>query len=183
MYRGRKTFCLARGEGQERLVRGKKAAPNVRGQFPCHSPGPAAPDELNIQVLGSWMYSPSLSNSAPPRVSSMIRLNTPLLNFDSSHATAHYRSLPLYCPVTSCSRSEGGKVFKRKNEMIRDEVVHQSPSYFCPFCPQREHKYHMWLRHVRVHHRDKSKDDPQLRDALTQPAEGLTNKKKRRFWS
>jgi hypothetical protein len=40
-----------------------------------------------------------------------------------------------------CSRSEGGKGFKRKNEMIRHGLVHNSPGYVCPFCPEREHRY------------------------------------------
>jgi hypothetical protein len=31
--------------------------------------------------------------------------------------------------------------FKRKNEMIRHGLVHDSPGYVCPFCPDREHKY------------------------------------------
>ncbi|EAT92169.1 hypothetical protein SNOG_00674 [Parastagonospora nodorum SN15] len=48
---------------------------------------------------------------------------------------------PHYCPVQGCPRSEGGKGFKRKNEMIRHGLVHQSPGYVCPFCPDREHKY------------------------------------------
>lgn len=31
--------------------------------------------------------------------------------------------------------------FKRKNEMIRHGLVHESPGYICPFCPERGHKY------------------------------------------
>ena len=59
----------------------------------------------------------------------------------SSHANVHSQNRPHYCPVKTCSRSEGGKGFKRKNEMIRHGLVHQSPGYVCPFCPEREHKY------------------------------------------
>ena len=59
----------------------------------------------------------------------------------NSHANVHSSNRPHYCPVKTCSRSEGGKGFKRKNEMIRHGLVHQSPGYICPFCPEREHKY------------------------------------------
>lgn len=59
----------------------------------------------------------------------------------NSHANVHSSARPHYCPVQGCPRSEGGKGFKRKNEMIRHGLVHDSPGYVCPFCPDREHKY------------------------------------------
>lgn len=59
----------------------------------------------------------------------------------NSHANVHSSARPHYCPVQDCPRSEGGKGFKRKNEMIRHGLVHDSPGYVCPFCPDREHKY------------------------------------------
>ncbi|KAK7394094.1 hypothetical protein QQX98_013122 [Neonectria punicea] len=59
----------------------------------------------------------------------------------NSHANVHSSARPHYCPVRGCPRSEGGKGFKRKNEMIRHGLVHDSPGYVCPFCPDREHKY------------------------------------------
>ncbi|KID69786.1 C2H2 type zinc finger domain-containing protein, partial [Metarhizium hybridum] len=59
----------------------------------------------------------------------------------NSHANVHSSARPHYCPVQGCPRSEGGKGFKRKNEMIRHGLVHDSPGYVCPFCPEREHKY------------------------------------------
>lgn len=59
----------------------------------------------------------------------------------SSHKNVHSSSRPHYCPVPDCPRSEGGKGFKRKNEMIRHGLVHDSPGYVCPFCSDREHKY------------------------------------------
>ncbi|KAH7078804.1 hypothetical protein BKA63DRAFT_531599 [Paraphoma chrysanthemicola] len=59
----------------------------------------------------------------------------------NSHTNVHSQNRPHYCPVSGCPRSEGGKGFKRKNEMIRHGLVHQSPGYVCPFCPDREHKY------------------------------------------
>jgi len=62
-------------------------------------------------------------------------------DFCSSHTNVHSSNRPHYCPVKDCPRGEGGKGFKRKNEMIRHGLVHQSPGYVCPFCPDREHKY------------------------------------------
>ncbi|KAL7787019.1 hypothetical protein V8C37DRAFT_412260 [Trichoderma ceciliae] len=59
----------------------------------------------------------------------------------NSHANVHSSARPHYCPVQGCSRAEGGKGFKRKNEMIRHGLVHDSPGYVCPFCADREHKY------------------------------------------
>jgi hypothetical protein len=59
----------------------------------------------------------------------------------NSHANVHSSARPHYCPVPGCPRSETGKGFKRKNEMIRHGLVHESPGYVCPFCPERDHKY------------------------------------------
>jgi hypothetical protein len=59
----------------------------------------------------------------------------------NSHANVHSSSRPHYCPVSGCARSEGGKGFKRKNEMIRHGLVHESPGYICPYCIDREHRY------------------------------------------
>jgi hypothetical protein len=59
-----------------------------------------------------------------------------LLNF---HASVHATARPHYCPVANCPRGEGGKGFKRKNEMIRHGLIHDSPGYICPFCPDRGH--------------------------------------------
>jgi hypothetical protein len=59
----------------------------------------------------------------------------------NSHANVHSQNRPHYCPVKGCQRSEGGKGFKRKNEMIRHGLVHESPGYVCPYCMDREHKY------------------------------------------
>ncbi|KAF2264331.1 hypothetical protein CC78DRAFT_232477 [Lojkania enalia] len=102
----------------------------------------------------------------------------------NSHANVHSQSRPHYCPVEGCPRGEGGKGFKRKNEMIRHGLVHASPGYVCPFCPDREHKYPRpdnLQRHVRVHHIDKDKDDPQLREVLAQRPEGGSRGRRRRI--
>jgi len=101
----------------------------------------------------------------------------------NSHTNVHSQNRPHYCPVKECPRGEGGKGFKRKNEMIRHGLVHQSPGYVCPFCPDREHKYPRpdnLQRHVRVHHMDKDKDDAQLRDVLAQRPEGGSRGRRRR---
>ncbi|KAI5863195.1 hypothetical protein GGS23DRAFT_605239 [Durotheca rogersii] len=101
----------------------------------------------------------------------------------NSHLNVHSSARPHYCPVKGCPRSEGGKGFKRKNEMIRHGLVHDSPGYVCPFCPDREHKYPRpdnLQRHVRVHHVDKDKDDPLLRDVLSQRPDGPNRGRRRR---
>ncbi|KAH8602403.1 hypothetical protein B0O99DRAFT_138489 [Bisporella sp. PMI_857] len=101
----------------------------------------------------------------------------------NSHANVHSSARPHYCSVKGCPRSEGGKGFKRKNEMIRHGLVHDSPGYVCPFCPDREHKYPRpdnLQRHVRVHHTDKDKDDPMLREVLSQRPEGPSRGRRRR---
>ena len=101
----------------------------------------------------------------------------------SSHANVHSSNRPHYCPVRGCARAEGGEGFKRKNEMLRHGLVHKSPGYICPFCPGREHKYPRpdnLQRHVRVHHVDKDKDDPALREVLSQRTEGLIKGRRRR---
>ena len=59
----------------------------------------------------------------------------------NSHANVHSSNRPHYCPEPGCPRGKTGQGFKRKNEMIRHGLVHRSPGYVCPFCPDREHKY------------------------------------------
>ncbi|CAI6336067.1 unnamed protein product [Periconia digitata] len=101
----------------------------------------------------------------------------------NSHANVHSQTRTHFCPVRDCPRSEGGKGFKRKNEMIRHGLVHASPGYVCPFCPDREHKYPRpdnLQRHVRVHHPEKDKDDAQLREVLAQRPEGGSRGRRRR---
>ncbi|KAK0750177.1 hypothetical protein B0T18DRAFT_321540, partial [Schizothecium vesticola] len=104
-----------------------------------------------------------------------------LLNF---HANVHTTARPHYCPVANCPRGEGGKGFKRKNEMIRHGLIHGSPGYICPFCPDRGHfKYPRpdnLQRHVRVHHLDKDMDDPQLQEVLRQRPDGPNRGRRRR---
>jgi hypothetical protein len=61
--------------------------------------------------------------------------------FLKSHANVHSSNRPHYCPVKGCPRSEGGNGFKRKNEMLRHGLVHESPGYVCPFCGDEKYKY------------------------------------------
>lgn len=91
----------------------------------------------------SWLYCATFSDSG--KIAALVFCNIAasdmiqyLLN---SHANVHSSNRPHYCSVKGCPRSEGGKGFKRKNEMIRHGLVHDSPGYVCPFCPDREHKY------------------------------------------
>ncbi|KAH8590453.1 hypothetical protein B0O99DRAFT_521152, partial [Bisporella sp. PMI_857] len=61
-----------------------------------------------------------------------------------SHAVVHSSARPHYGSVKGCPRSKGGKGFKgfkRKNEIIRHALVHDSPGYVCPFCTDKERKH------------------------------------------
>jgi hypothetical protein len=58
-----------------------------------------------------------------------------------SHANVHSSDRRYYCPVKGCPRGEGGKGFKRKNEMIRHGLVHESPGYACPYCVDHGRRY------------------------------------------
>ncbi|KAI1070424.1 hypothetical protein LB507_011698 [Fusarium sp. FIESC RH6] len=101
----------------------------------------------------------------------------------NSHMIKHSSARPHYCPVKGCPRSQGGKGFKRKNEVTRHGLVHGSPGYVCPFCPDREHKYPRpdnLQRHVRAHHVDKDKHDPQLRNVLAQRPDGPNRGRRQR---
>lgn len=92
-------------------------------------------DRMSIDGLTTttgWFICPYVNCNAAPFQTQY------LLN---SHANVHSSARPHFCPVKGCPRSEGGKGFKRKNEMIRHGLVHDSPGYVCPFCPDREHKY------------------------------------------
>ncbi|KAI9842345.1 MAG: hypothetical protein M1838_003171, partial [Thelocarpon superellum] len=76
-----------------------------------------------------------------------------LMDVDPSpvYLPARYSSAPLStgafkcdfpdCPAPPFHTQYLLKGFKRKNEMIRHGLVHSSPGYVCPFCPDREHKY------------------------------------------
>jgi hypothetical protein len=97
-------------------------------------------------ILGSYKCDYPGCTAAPFQTQYLLKYITPsksvtLTNERSSHTNVHSSNRPHYCPVADCPRGEGGKGFKRKNEMIRHGLVHQSPGYVCPFCTNREHKY------------------------------------------
>ncbi|KAM7205088.1 metallothionein expression activator [Rhypophila sp. PSN 637] len=132
-------------------------------------------DRMSIDGLTHATYMCTFPQCNAPAFQTQYLLN--------SHMNVHSSARPHYCPVPNCPRSEGGKGFKRKNEMIRHGLVHESPGYVCPFCPDREHKYPRpdnLQRHVRVHHVDKDKDDPALRDVLAQRPDGPSRGRRRR---
>ena len=85
--------------------------------------------------------------------------------------------------------------------MIRHTLVHDSPGYICPYCPEREHKYprpdnlqrytftqseekhstYFTYRHVRVNHMDVDMNDPRLREVLAQTIEEGSRGRRRRL--
>ena len=90
----------------------------------------------------------------------------------NSHRNVHSSDRPYFCPRKDCPRSQPGKGFKRKNEMLRHGLVHESPGYVCPFCsPEKEHRYPRpdnLQRHVKMHHEDVDPEDSRLREVLGQ---------------
>jgi hypothetical protein len=100
------------------------------------TPATSVADRMSIDGITNPSQSPYVCTvpgcNAPPFQTQY------LLN---SHANVHSSARPHYCPVAGCPRGETGKGFKRKNEMIRHGLVHESPGYVCPFCPERDHKY------------------------------------------
>ncbi|KAJ2891599.1 hypothetical protein MKZ38_000186 [Zalerion maritima] len=119
-----------------------------------------------------------------------------------SHAYVRSSDRPFYCSVGGCTRGEAGKGFKRKNEMVRHGLVHDSSGYTCPFC--QKHKYprpdslqrqvsnYFTLksgaivqsltlaghRHVRIHHPEQDENDPQLRRILLQKTGRRSHRKR-----
>uniref|UniRef100_A0A0B7KIL1 C2H2-type domain-containing protein n=1 Tax=Bionectria ochroleuca TaxID=29856 RepID=A0A0B7KIL1_BIOOC len=186
---------------QTLLVTGSYRAP-VTTHIPKQLTEQEAIEELNFRKRTSTISIPiplspsSIPHHPPPPESAIAPTSTYVCTFAgckappfqtqyllNSHANVHSSARPHYCPVQGCPRSEGGKGFKRKNEMIRHGLVHDSPGYVCPFCPDRDHRYPRpdnLQRHVRVHHSDKNKDDPQLRNVLAQRADGPNRGRRRR---
>ncbi|KAG2416912.1 hypothetical protein HFD88_008129 [Aspergillus terreus] len=140
---------------------------------PCDRTPYSQSSQPTVAPAGTYKCSHPGCNAAPFQTQYLL----------NSHAKVHSQDRPHFCPVEGCPRGFGGKGFKRKNEMIRHGLVHNSPGYVCPFCPDQQHKYPRpdnLQRHVRVHHVDKSKDDPLLRQVLAQRPEGSTRGRRRR---
>lgn len=97
-----------------------------------------SPQTLNGTLSASEPFTSTAFKCTHPGCTALPFQTQYLLN---SHANVHSSSRPHYCPITTCPRSSGGKGFKRKNEMIRHGLVHESPGYVCPFCADQQHKY------------------------------------------
>ncbi|CAH0020418.1 unnamed protein product [Clonostachys rhizophaga] len=144
---------------QALLVTGSYLAP-VTTHIPKQLTEQEAIEELKFRKRTSTISIPiplspsSIPNHPPPSEETIAPTATYICTFAgckappfqtqyllNSHANVHSSARPHYCPVRGCPRSEGGKGFKRKNEMIRHGLVHDSPGYVCPFCPDRDHRY------------------------------------------
>ncbi|KAJ5905400.1 uncharacterized protein N7473_002316 [Penicillium subrubescens] len=166
---------------------------STRTEYARPPPSYPTPTEPVSPILGSINRTP-LSSTTRAEATGSYKCTHPgctaapfqtqyILN---SHANIHSQDRPHFCPVDGCPRASGGKGFKRKNEMMRHGLVHNSPGYLCPFCPDQQHKYPRpdnLQRHVRVHHVDKSKDDPILREVLAQRPTRSTRGRRRRLYS
>jgi hypothetical protein len=97
------------------------------------SPSATGMDLNDISTPQTGRYSCTHPECTAPPYQTQYLLN--------SHMNVHSTHRPHFCPVKGCPRAEGGKGFKRKVEMIRHGLVHNSPGYTCPFCPDRERKY------------------------------------------
>ncbi|KAI6782841.1 Krueppel-like factor-like protein [Emericellopsis cladophorae] len=152
--------------------------PNPDHRVPAEAPAPGV-NRMSIEgITNQGQFRCSVRGCTAQPFSTQYLLN--------SHANVHSSARPHYCPVPGCPRGEAGMGFKRKNEMIRHGLVHDSPGYVCPFCPDKDRKYPRpdnLQRHVRSRHVDKDKNDPQLRDVLEQRLEGPHRGRRRRVGS
>jgi hypothetical protein len=150
-------------------------------------------NDADAHKAHSISQSPGLATLAPSSALPQFQCTHPGCNAQpfqtqyllNSHATVHSSDRPHYCLVQGCSRGPGGQGFKRKNEMKRHGLVHSSPGFICPYCPDREHRYPRpdnLQRHVRAHHADISPTDPKLREVLDKKIELMmpTKEQKRR---
>ncbi|KAL2863924.1 uncharacterized protein BJX67DRAFT_362493 [Aspergillus lucknowensis] len=178
-----------------------RGAPKPSGPYPydppstaSRSPATSYPTPIEHTPAGASEPASFVSSqvNGPPAPTGTFKCHHPGCNAApfqtqyllNSHANVHSQDRPHFCPIEGCSRGPGGKGFKRKNEMIRHGLVHNSPGYVCPFCPDQQHKYPRpdnLQRHVRVHHVDKSKDDAALRHVLSQRPEGSGRGRRRRI--
>ncbi len=126
-------FYFAQVSGHHRPHDYASHSPEMPGSHPsCSPPG------LDRMSIDGMTVPPGSYVCKVPGCTAQPFQTQYLLN---SHANVHSSARPHYCPVPGCARGEGGKGFKRKNEMIRHGLVHESPGYVCPFCPDRDHRY------------------------------------------
>ena len=147
-------------EERERMrayERGRETVPSSRASLPeSLSINENAPLGIHnsasplIDISDDWSTMSSVGATRPaqyPSPQSRVSDYFPQAYAHGQPSTAYSDASPrdsstmYYCPVPGCARSEGGRGFKRKNEMIRHGLIHESPGYICPFCPEREHKY------------------------------------------
>lgn len=83
-------------------------------------------DQLPANYEPSRFYDCFLPGCTAPPFQTLRLLNL--------HLDDHPPAGPHYCPVMGCTRSEGGKGFKRKIEMVRHKLGHKPVIYVCPFC-------------------------------------------------
>lgn len=88
--------------------------------------GSSTPQLINGPLSANGPFTSSAFKCTHPGCTAAPFQTQYLLN---SHANVHSSSRPHFCPVADCPRGPGGKGFKRKNEMIRHGLVHQSPGY------------------------------------------------------
>jgi hypothetical protein len=155
---------------QSGIPPGYMAEPTVNGHHPNGTPN-GITNKLPLPTPSSAQQQSAVQTTGQyrcpfPNCSASAFQTQYLLN---SHTTVHSSDRPHFCPQPGCPRGPGGQGFKRKNEMKRHGLVHDSPGYICPFCPEREHRYPRpdnLQRHVRVHHADVQTNDPKLREVL-----------------
>lgn len=121
--------------------------------------------------VSTWMQEPSPVSTPMYRCKYFGCTAQPFVTQDllNWHTEVHSQDGPHYCPVAGCPRAEGGKGFKRKDELTRHGTVHLPKDYICPFCPDRQRKFarpYSLRRHVKDHHPDKDRDNPQLLSVL-----------------
>lgn len=112
------------------------------GRFECTHPGCSAPPFQTQYLLKRVVQLPTAFLCwflwLTTRFQFSLRLPPNSISHSDSHSVV---PRPHFCPIVRCPRSKGGIGFKRKNEMIRHQLVHMSPGYSCPYCPDREHRY------------------------------------------
>ncbi|EXJ82367.1 hypothetical protein A1O3_06180 [Capronia epimyces CBS 606.96] len=149
---------------------------NNESEVAIELPSSDAANSSRVSPAGTYQCTFQGCNAAPFQTQYLL----------NSHMNVHSDTRTHFCPVKGCRRGPGGEGFKRKNEMIRHGLVHMSPGYACPFCPDQQHRYPRpdnLQRHVRAHHKDRDLDDPALREVLNLRPDGASRGRKRRMRS
>ncbi|EXM12348.1 hypothetical protein FOTG_19151, partial [Fusarium oxysporum f. sp. vasinfectum 25433] len=59
----------------------------------------------------------------------------------TSHMKVHSSERLYHCTVQGCPRNVKGEGFKRRSEMVKHGLTHNSPGYICPFCSPKKVKH------------------------------------------